>query len=285
MYSRTFFVSTIFVAGAGLLQGQYSQMKATYKGGGDRNHGKCTVDLVVDAVVDVEIRGDTAYLRSLSGQPARGRRFECTGPIPARPGNFHFDPQEGRGRQSLIRDPRDGGPIVVRIEDPQGGSEGYKFDFYWDAVAGIPDRGGYDRGQGYGREGSQDNGVYGYPGDHGSGNYPDQNEYHRDRDQWQGQDWHQRLFDRVRQDLEHVQPAYRSDDDRRRFGHVMHELNEMQEKLAQGRYDRDELDDVIESLQRVVRENRLSRRDGQILSDDLDRLRDFRSRHDEYGAH
>lgn len=100
-------------------------------GGGGPDRGKCTVDIVVDGVAEVEIRGGTAILRNIAGQPAYWRRFQCTGPVPARMEDFRFDPQEGRGRQDLVRDPRNGGPAVVRIEDRQGGSEGYKFDIYW----------------------------------------------------------------------------------------------------------------------------------------------------------
>jgi hypothetical protein len=98
-------------------------------GGGDR--GKCTLEVVVDGVAEVEIRGDTANLRTLSGQPAQWRRFECNGPIPNNPGDFRFSGVDGRGRQTLVRDPRNGGVAVVRIEDPQGGSEGYTFDIEW----------------------------------------------------------------------------------------------------------------------------------------------------------
>ena len=105
----------------------------TPMGGGGPDRGKCTVDVVVDGAVEVEIRGDTAVLRNLSGQPPNWRRFQCTGPLPRNLADFRFDPQEGRGRQTLVRDPREGGPAVVRIEDPQSGSEGYKFDIYWTA--------------------------------------------------------------------------------------------------------------------------------------------------------
>jgi hypothetical protein len=178
--------------------------------------------------------------------------------MPARVASFRFDPQEGRGRQTLMRDPRDGGPIVVRIEDREGGAEGYKFDYYWEG-------GGNYRG-----------------GD--PGNYRDQDDYHQDRDRWRSEDWRQRPFERVRRDVEHLEFAYQSENDRRRLGRVIEELNEMQDKLARGRFDRGELDDVIEALSRVLRENRLSQRDGAILSDDLERLRHFREHHDEYGA-
>src|SRR5204863_3623965 len=97
------------------------------------DRGKCTMEVVVDDVAQVEIRGTTASLRTLSGQPAQWRRFECTGAMPASPANFRFSGVDGRGRQELTRDPRNGGVAVVQIEDKQGGAEGYTFDINWDS--------------------------------------------------------------------------------------------------------------------------------------------------------
>lgn len=118
------------------------QRRAVMRGGGG-NQGKCTIEVVVDGAAEVEIRGDSAFLRTSAGQPAQWRRFECSAPMPANPPGFRFSGVDGRGRQELIRDPRNGGPAVVRIEDPQGGSEGYTFDVTWDNRGGYsnpPDR-------------------------------------------------------------------------------------------------------------------------------------------------
>src|SRR5690349_2882653 len=69
--------------------GQQFQRRATMVGGsGDR--GKCTIEVVVDGAAEVEIRGDRANLRNLSGQPAEWRRFECNAPLPANPAEFRF---------------------------------------------------------------------------------------------------------------------------------------------------------------------------------------------------
>ena len=125
----------IFVAAIAVLApgagAQPNQRRATIVGGGDRDRGKCTVEVVVDGAADVEIRGDQGIVRNLSGQPAQWRRFECTSPMPANAADFRFAGVDGRGRQQLIKDPRSGGVAVVRIEDPQGGSEGYTFDLVW----------------------------------------------------------------------------------------------------------------------------------------------------------
>ena len=67
-----------------------NQRQATIVGGGSPDRGKCTIEVVVDDVAQVEIRGTMATLRTLSGQPAQWRRFECTGAMPANPANFRF---------------------------------------------------------------------------------------------------------------------------------------------------------------------------------------------------
>jgi hypothetical protein len=110
---------------------QPNERRARIVGGGDRDRGKCTIEVVVDGSAEVEIRGDFAALRNLAGQPPEWRRFECSSPMPPNPANFRFIGVDGRGRQQLVREPR-GGPAVIRIEDPQSGREGYTFDVTWD---------------------------------------------------------------------------------------------------------------------------------------------------------
>jgi hypothetical protein len=137
---------------------QNYQRQATIRGGGGPDRGKCTIEVVVDDVAQVEIRGATANLRTISGQPAQWRRFECDSVMPPNPQNFRFTGVDGRGRQSLVRDPRNGGAAVVEIDDKDGGAEGYTFDITWGGYGGpvsggqppVYDRGGpppaYDRG-------------------------------------------------------------------------------------------------------------------------------------------
>ena len=120
----------------GPVSAQTIPRRADIRVGGNPDRGKCTIEVVVDGVAEVEVRGDSAILRNISGQPAQWRRFECNGPMPANMRNFRFAGVDGRGRQELLRDPRNGGVAVVRIEDPQSGSEGYTFDLFWDGGAG-----------------------------------------------------------------------------------------------------------------------------------------------------
>src|SRR5450759_2805031 len=134
----TVFAAVIVVASpAGA---QQFQRRATMVGSGGADRGKCTIEVVVDGVAEVEIRGDQGSIRNITGQPAQWRRFQCSAPLPRNPADFRFEGIDGRGRQDLVRDPRNGGAAVVRIEDSKGGSEGYTFDLIWGGGNGMPDR-------------------------------------------------------------------------------------------------------------------------------------------------
>jgi len=277
--------------------------RATVTGGGNPNNGQCTVEVVVDGAAQVEIgvAGD-GVLRNLSGNPPQWRRFECTSIMPPNPGGFRFEGVDGRGKQELIRDPRNGGPAVVRIEDPPGGSEGYTFRVMWGGGApftqdrgpgpGVRDERGFgaDRGpvgrdeRGFG----QDRGPGGgrddrFDRDRGR---PDVDAYHREREGWfRGNDWRATFFQHIRQDLDHVTSgAFPFTGDRARLARTQMELDELQQKLSQGFYDERELDEVIGAMQAVLQNNRLAGDERAMLTDDLARMRDFRVRHDDYGA-
>ncbi len=115
----------------GHAQEERRQAVITGKPGGP----KCTIEVEVDVVADVEIRGTMGRLHTLSGSPATWRRFECNVPMPPNPANFRFSGIDGRGRQTLIGDPLSSGVAVVRIEDPKSGREGYTFDLEWNGMA------------------------------------------------------------------------------------------------------------------------------------------------------
>jgi hypothetical protein len=130
MYRLLTIFAAVFVV-ASPAGAQPNQRRATMVAGGSGDRGKCTIEVVVDGSADVEIRGDQGTIRNISGRPATWRRFECSAPLPMSPAEFRFAGVDGRGRQQLVRDPRNGGVAVVRIEDPNGGSEGYTFDLIW----------------------------------------------------------------------------------------------------------------------------------------------------------
>jgi hypothetical protein len=249
---------------------QTFQRRADITGGGDRNRGKCTIEVVVDGAAEVEIRGDSALLRNLEGRPPQWRRFVCNAPMPFNPAGFRFAGVDGRGRQTLVRSPEGGAPTIVRIEDPQSGSEGYTFDVFWvlgadgapfspaERVPPPPDR-GYE-GRDYGRD-------------------RDNDRFYRERDDFfRGRDWRGQLFARIRRDLDYASRDSFRGDDRYRLDRTQRELDELQSDYSSGRWDPRSLDDVIQSLDRVVDDNRLAPRDREILRDDLNRLRELRDR-------
>ena len=263
MYTRYLLTATGLAALCA--SAQTYERRADITGGGDRDRGKCTIEVVVDGTAEVEIRGDRATLRNVAGQPPQWRRFVCNMPMPMDPVGFRFAGVDGRGRQTLIRAAERGTPAVIRIEDPQGGAEGYTFDIFWQmgtsggpppVMPPPPDRRDVDRG----------------PAD-------DRDRFYREReDFYRGRDWRGQLFARVRQDLDFVSRYSFRGDDRYRINNTYRELDDLQRDYASGRWDRRALADVIESLDRVVSDNRLSPRDREILRDDATRLRELRER-------
>jgi hypothetical protein len=290
MFQRIFFgmVAVAAVAGA-----QTFPRRAAIVGGGSPDRGQCTVEVVVDGAAEVEIRGDVAVLRNLSGQPPQWRRFECTSAMPANPGDLHFAGVDGRGKQDLVRDPRNGGAAVVRIEDSDNGSEAYTFNLSWGngypSTQERPPFGGRDD-RGFGGDPNRqdrDRGPAPAPAPvYRDPRQADRDSFYRDRDDsFRGDRWRASFFQRVRQDLDHATSgAFPFTGDRARLARTQMELDELQRKLSAGFYDERELDEVIGSLQVVMQANRLDRRDRTILTDDLNRMRDFRVRHDDFGA-
>jgi hypothetical protein len=104
---------------------------------GNAVDGKCTIEVSVDGSAEVEVQGNVGRIRNLSGQSAVWRRFVCNGRMPANPHDFRFRGIDGRGSVQLLQDPRQtGGRIVFRIDDPQGGREGYTVDLEWRGSSG-----------------------------------------------------------------------------------------------------------------------------------------------------
>ncbi len=291
MGNRLFIAAAAFTAFSGTMTAQNQTRRMTSVGGGTPDRGKCTIEVLVDGAAEVEIRGNSATLRNLSGAAPQWRRFECTGPLPSNPGNFRFSGVDGRGRQQLIHDPRSGGSALVRIDDPDGGSEGYTFDLTWgngwgNGAPPPPPFQSQDRGQG-----RPDGHGFDRPGDRAitepdPGYNRDGDSFHGDRESaFRGQDWRLHLFARVREDLDHVQAVtFAFGGDQYRLARVRQELDQLQAMQARGRYNRRQLDDVVMALSRVVADNRLIARDRDLLNDDLRHLQDFRANTQDFGV-
>lgn len=107
---------------------QIQRFHANIRGG----ENKCTFEVRVDGIAEVEIHGDSGVLRTIQGGAAQWIRLDCGSRLPNNPSDFRFKGVDGRGSQNLVRDPRgSGGVAVIRIEDPKGGSEAYTGDIFW----------------------------------------------------------------------------------------------------------------------------------------------------------
>src|ERR1035437_3474541 len=85
----TVFAAVFVVAWPSGAQPQFER-RATMVGGGSFDRGKCTIEVVVDGIAEVEIRGDQGIIRNIAGQPAQWRRFQCSAPLPRNPAEFRF---------------------------------------------------------------------------------------------------------------------------------------------------------------------------------------------------
>lgn len=144
--------SLLALASMPLLAQRDGSFRASIKGNGNSDSGKCTIEVRVDGAAEVEFSGDTGYLRTLAGAPAQWTRIDCSAPMPRGMNNFKFSGVDGRGSQNLISDPRNNrGVAIVRIEDPKNGTEGYTFDLEWSGGrGGYSTDGGSGNGSGYG---------------------------------------------------------------------------------------------------------------------------------------
>lgn len=145
------------MAGGSVWAQQITDSRTSTIRGGGGGEGKCTVEVEVDGIAEVEVEGNRAQIRTLSGSPSRFRRFECNQEMPRNPAGFRFQGVDGRGRQDVERD-GGRGPIVIRIEDAKGGREGYTFDLFWNGGGGGGGWNDSNRGDNRGAFGNNNNG-------------------------------------------------------------------------------------------------------------------------------
>ena len=162
---RTFYSAIL----AGLLLFAVSawgqSFNANITGGG--GNGKCTFEVRVDGVANVQIRGNQGFLQTKSGMPAQWVRLKCNQPLPRNPNNFRFQGIDGRGRQYMLKNPaQNNGVAVIRIEDNRGGMEGYTGDILWN---GGNNNGGNWNG-GWWNDNWNGGGGWGNGGNNGGGN-------------------------------------------------------------------------------------------------------------------
>src|SRR5579862_7002242 len=106
-------------------------------------------------------------------------------------------------------------------------------------------------------------------------------DWYRDRDErFRGDQWRPHVFSHVREDLEHIWSARNaSEKENRRLARTRDELAKIQVDFDQGRFDNGLVNDVIDSLRKSANDERLSPRDRDVLSDDVNRLHDYQLNH------
>lgn len=104
--------------------------------------------------------------------------------------------------------------------------------------------------------------------------------YHEREERFKGEGWRAKVFLHVRTDLEHIWSANgAADKERERIERTKEELTKMQAELDHGRWDNGMVNDVIDSLRKSANDDRLARRDRDVLADDVNRVKDFQDHH------
>ncbi len=126
-----FLTMSVLVALTAVANAQTFRRRATLISSSNPNEGRCTVSVFVDGAADVEIRGDDATLRNVTGASPHWQRFECTAPLPNHPADLHLRAVEGNGRMTLTHDTNYGGVADVRVTNLEGGDQLFTFDVFW----------------------------------------------------------------------------------------------------------------------------------------------------------
>lgn len=100
--------------------------------------GQCDIRLQVDNEARVTVRGDSVFIRTLSGRDPYDDGSECNMPLPDRPvPDFRFEVKDSRNEIRLVEEPspRNGFAAVVYIRDSSGGVGRYHFRLSWEMRA------------------------------------------------------------------------------------------------------------------------------------------------------
>lgn len=101
--------------------------------------GQCDIRLQIDGEAEVSVRGDTVYIRTISGRDGRDDGSECNEPLPGRDiQGFNFEVHDGRGEIRLLSEPsrRNDNQAIVRIRDSASGEGRYHFRLTWMITGG-----------------------------------------------------------------------------------------------------------------------------------------------------
>ena len=96
--------------------------------------GQCDIRLQVDNEVEVSVRRDTVYIRTIAGRDSSDDGSECNAPLPDRDvGGIRFEVLDSRNDIRMLAEPsrRNDFAAVVRIRDSSGGQGRYHFRLSW----------------------------------------------------------------------------------------------------------------------------------------------------------
>jgi hypothetical protein len=108
--------------------------------------GQCVLRLQVDNQVEIVLDREQAFVRTLAGQDARDEGSGCSAMLPGgEVAGFNFEVLEKRGDVQLVEPPsrRNGGKVIIRVRDGQGGFGRYILRVSWalEGYAPPPERG------------------------------------------------------------------------------------------------------------------------------------------------
>ncbi len=104
--------------------------------------------------------------------------------------------------------------------------------------------------------------------------------YHDREARFRAESGRPQVFLQIRNDLDHIwSAANAADKERARIQRTKDELTKMQVDYDGGRWDNGLVNDVIDSLRKSANDDRLDRRDRDVLSDDVIRIKNFQDEH------
>lgn len=88
----------------------------------------------VDDTVQIRIRRNRADTISISGRPYDDSRYNFDGRAPRDNAQARVEKEEGRGRITVVQQPRrrNNYTTIIEIVDNKGGADRYKFNVYWE---------------------------------------------------------------------------------------------------------------------------------------------------------
>ena len=128
-YGRTLKVAlTVLACSCSLFANiQEIRPKPNTNWGRDKGRGEMNIRLHVDEEVEVSVRGDRLFIRTISGKWAREYGSNYSAPLPQREVEVDLSRRSGRGRVWLVEQPtsRNRFTTVFRIRDTRQGEGHY----------------------------------------------------------------------------------------------------------------------------------------------------------------